>query len=103
MLDVESALAQAEGKLGIIPQDVADEIAAKAKTEFVKLERVKAIEAETNHDIAALSKGITEVCENGAGEYVHFGATSNDIVDSSNSLLIKDSIDVLKEKTRKID
>ena len=98
MLDVESALAQAEGKLGIIPQDVADEIAAKATTEYVKLDRVKAIEAETNHDIAALSKGITEVCENGAGEYVHFGATSNDIVDSSNSLLIKDSITVLKDK-----
>ena len=102
MLDVESALAQAEGKLGIIPQDVADEIAAKATTEFVKLDRVKAIEAETNHDIAALSKGITEVCENGAGEYVYFGATSNDIVDSSNSLLIKDSIDVLKEKLERL-
>ena len=102
MLDVESALAQAEGKLGIIPQEVADEIAAKATTEFVKLERVKAIEAETNHDIAALSTGITEVCENGAGEYVHFGATSNDIVDSSNSLLIRDSIDVLKEKLERL-
>ena len=102
MLDVESALAQAEGKLGIIPQEVADEIAAKATTEYVKLERVKAIEAETNHDIAALSKGITEVCENGAGEYVHFGATSNDIVDSSNSLLIRDSIEVLKEKLERL-
>ena len=43
-----------------------------------------------------------EVCENGAGEYVHFGATSNDIVDSSNSLLIKDSIDVLKEKLERL-
>ena len=102
MLDVESALAQAEGKLGIIPQEVADEIAAKATTEFVKLDRVKAIEEETNHDIAALSKGITEVCENGAGEYVHFGATSNDIVDSSNSLLIRDSIEVLKEKLERL-
>ena len=95
MLDIESALAQAEGELGIIPKEVADEISRKATTEYVKLERVKAIEAETNHDIAALSKGITEVCDNGAGEYVHFGATSNDIVDSSNSLLIRDSIDML--------
>ena len=93
MLDVESALAQAEGKLGIIPKEVADEIASKANTKYVKLERVNEIEAEINYDIAALSKGITEVCENGAGEYVHFGATSNDIVDSSNSLLIKDSIE----------
>ena len=102
MLDIESALAQAEGELGIIPKEVADEIARKANTEYVKLERVKAIEAETNHDIAALSKGITEVCENGAGEYVHFGATSNDIVDSSNSLLIRDSIDVLEEKVERL-
>ena len=102
MLDVESALAQAEAKLGIIPKEVGEEIAAKANTKYVKLDRVKAIEAETNHDIAALSKGITEVCENGAGEYVHFGATSNDIVDSSNSLLIRDSIEVLKEKLERL-
>ena len=102
MLDIESALAQAEGKLGIIPQEVADEIKAKANTKYVKLERMKEIEAETNHDIAALSKSITEVCENGAGEYVHFGATSNDIVDSSNSLLINDSINVLEEKLEKL-
>ncbi len=102
MLDIESALAQAEGELGIIPKEVADEISAKANTKYVKLERVKQIEAETNHDIAALSKGITEVCEDGAGEYVHFGATSNDIVDSSNSLLIKDSIEVLKEKLERL-
>ena len=102
MLDVEAALALAEGKLGIIPQEVADEIAAKANTKYVKLERMKEIEAETNHDIAALSKSITEVCENDAGEYVHFGATSNDIVDSSNSLLIRDSIDVLEEKVERL-
>ena len=102
MLDVEAALALAEGKLGIIPQEVADEIAAKANTKYVKLERMKEIEAETNHDIAALSKSITEVRENGAGEYVHFGATSNDIVDSSNSLLIRDSIDVLEEKLERL-
>ena len=97
-LDVESALAQAEGKLGIIPQEVADEIAAKANTKYVKLERVDEIEAQTKHDIAALVKAIGEVCDNDAGEYVLFGATSNDVVDSSNSLLLYDSIEELKEK-----
>ncbi len=102
MLDVESALSQAEGKLGIIPQEVADEIKAKSNTKYVTLERVDEIEAATNHDIAALFKGLTEQCENGAGEYVHFGATSNDIVDSSNSLLIRDSIEVLKEKLERL-
>lgn len=100
MLDVESALAQAEGKLGIIPQEIADEIADKANTDFVKLERINEIEAQTKHDIGALIKGLGEVCEDGAGEYVHFGSTSNDIVDSSNSLLIRDSIDVLEDKVQ---
>lgn len=100
MLDVESALAQAEGKLGIIPQEVADEIAAKANTDFVKLERVNEIEAQTKHDIGALVKGLGEVCENNAGEYVHFGATSNDVIDSSNSLLIRDSIEIIEDKLK---
>lgn len=100
MLDVETALAQAEGKLGIIPQDIADEIARKANTEYVKQERVNEIEKATKHDIGALVKGLGEVCENDAGEYVHFGATSNDIIDSSNSLLIKDSAEIIKDKIK---
>ncbi len=102
MLDIESALAQAEGELGIIPKEFADEIKAKATTKFVTVERVSEIEAETKHDIASLSKGLSEVCEGEAGEYVHFGATSNDIVDSSNSLLLKDSIEVLEEKIERL-
>ena len=81
---------------------MADEIAAKANTKYVKLERVDEIEAQTKHDIAALVKAIGEVCDNDAGEYVHFGATSNDVVDSSNSLLLNDSIEVLKEKVEKL-
>ena len=102
MLDIESALAQAEGELGIIPKEYADEIKAKANIKYVTLERVSEIEAETKHDIASLSKGLSEACDGEAGEYVHFGATSNDIVDSSNSLLLKDSIEVLEEKIERL-
>jgi len=102
MLDVESALSQAEAELGIIPKEVAEEIKTKANTKFVKLERVDQIERETNHDIAALVKGLAEQCVGDAGEYVHFGATSNDIVDSSQSILFKESIDVLEDKVEKL-
>lgn len=102
MLDVESALSQAEAQLGIIPKEVADEIKSKASTKYVKLDRVNEIERETNHDIAALVKGLGEQCEGDAGEYIHFGATSNDIVDSSQSLLFKESIEVLEEKVKRL-
>ncbi|MDD4594495.1 MAG: adenylosuccinate lyase [Methanobacteriaceae archaeon] len=101
-LDVESALAQAEAELNILPKNIADEISSKANTKYVTLERVNEIESQTKHDIAALTKGLAEQCEGEAGEYVHFGATSNDIVDSSNSLLIKDSIEVLEDKLKKL-
>ena len=65
-------------------------------------QRVSQIEAETNHDIASIVKALAEVCEDGAGEYVHFGATSNDIIDTSQSILFKESIRILKERIIKL-
>ena len=61
-------------------------------------ERVAEIEKETNHDIASIVKALSEVCDGEAGEYVHFGATSNDIIDSSQSLLLKESIEIIQDK-----
>jgi len=98
MLDIESALAQAEAEMGMIPTEYAAEIKKKANTQIVTLERVNEIERATNHDIASIVKALAEQCEGDAGEYVHFGATSNDIVDSSNSLLFKESMEILREK-----
>ena len=57
MLDIESALAQAEGELGIIPKEYADEIKAKANTKFVKLERMKVSDMR----IAWESNGLMEI------------------------------------------
>jgi adenylosuccinate lyase len=98
MLEVEAALAEAEAQLKLIPEDAAHEIKNKASTRFVTLKRVAEIESETNHDITSIVKALAEVCEGNAGEYVHFGATSNDIIDSSQSMLLKDSIQIIKTK-----
>ena len=102
MLKVEAALAKAEAEIGLIPKDAADEINKKATTEYVKQERVDEIEQATHHDIAALMKALEEVCENDAGEYVHYGATSNDIIDSSQSIQLKDSIIIIREEVVKL-
>jgi adenylosuccinate lyase len=98
MLEVEAALAEAEAQLKLIPKDAAHEIKNKASTRFVTLERVAEIEKETNHDITSMVKALAEVCDGDAGEYVHFGATSNDIIDSSQSMLLKDSIQIIEAK-----
>ena len=98
MLEVEAALAEAEAQIGLVPKEAALEIRSKASTQYVTNERVAEIEKETNHDIASIVKALAEVCEGDAGEYVHFGATSNDIIDSSQSLLLRDSIEIIQDK-----
>ena len=95
LLDVEAALARAHAKLGNIPTESAEVISQRANTRWVKLERVKEIESEINHDIMAVVKALSEVCGE-HGKYVHLGATSNDIIDTANALLIKESLDLIK-------
>jgi adenylosuccinate lyase len=86
LLDVEAALARAHAKVGNIPESAADEITKKASVEYVKIDRVKEIEKETKHDIMAVTRALDEVCKKGAGDFVHLGATSYDIVDTANAL-----------------
>ncbi|HEC86282.1 MAG TPA: adenylosuccinate lyase, partial [Thermoplasmatales archaeon] len=63
LLDVEAALAKAHAKVGNIPKEAADEIARKASTRYVKIDRVKEIEAETKHDIMAITRALSEQCK----------------------------------------
>ena len=102
MLEVEAALAEAEAQMGLVPPEAAQEIRSKASTRYVTNERVAEIEKETNHDIASIVKALAEVCDGEAGEYVHFGATSNDIIDSSQSLLLQESIDIIQDKITRL-
>jgi adenylosuccinate lyase len=99
-LRVEAALAMAHGKVGDIPMKAARAIAAKASPRYVKLDRVKQIEAETKHDVMALVKAITERSGE-AGRYVHLGATSSDIVDTATALQIRDALDIIDEDVRR--
>ncbi|AEK71977.1 adenylosuccinate lyase [Thermococcus sp. 4557] len=99
LLDVEAALARAHAKVGNIPEDSARVISERANTKWVKLDRVKEIEAEIHHDIMAVVKALSEVCGE-HGKYVHLGATSNDIIDTANALLIKESLEIVENDLR---
>ena len=91
-LSVEAALAKAQADLGVIPKKDAVEIAKKADLEHVKVERIKEIERETDHDIISMVRALSEKCDS---KFVHFGATSNDITDTALALQIKESIEIL--------
>ena len=97
LLDVEAALALAQAEVGNIPQKDAEKIAAKASTKYVKIERVKEVERDIRHDLAALVRVLAEVCDS-SGAYVHLGATSYDIVDTANSLQLKEAMVIVEKK-----
>lgn len=67
----------------------------------MKFERVKEIEAEIHHDIMAVVKALSEVCGE-HGKYVHLGATSNDIIDTANALLIKESLAIVERDLKEL-
>src|SRR6266566_2222948 len=80
LLDVEAALARAESKVGLVPREAAAEITKKATT-----------------NLMAVVLALTEACAGDAGNYVHLGATSNDIQDSATALQLRDAIRVIEE------
>ncbi len=90
---VEAALATALAKQGICSREIAEEIAKAA--EQVKAEEVYAEEMVTRHDVRALVNCIRKRVSDSAKPFVHFGATSYDIVDTANALRYKDSCEKL--------
>jgi adenylosuccinate lyase len=91
MLEVETAVAQAQAELKIIPGSAARQISAKGK---FSLSRIAEIEAETKHDVIAF---VSNVAENvgEAGRFVHFGMTSSDVLDTAFSLQVREAGEVL--------
>jgi adenylosuccinate lyase len=97
MLDVEAALAWAHAEVGNIRKEDAEKIMAVALLKNVKLSRVKEIEREIKHDVAALVRALAEAC-GPSGGYVHLGATSYDIVDTANALQLKEAIELIEKR-----
>ena len=96
-LEVERALIWAHLQLGKVSQKDYEAVAAIANPKSVSKERVSEIEAETKHDIMALTKAMAEAAGD-AGWCIHLGATSNDIVDTAVALQLRDSIVLLRKQ-----
>ena len=99
IVTAEVALARAEAAHGMIPREDAETIAACALN--ASLDRAKEIEAEINHDMMAIVKAVAEVCGD-AGGWIHYGATSNDILDTATALQVRESLALIEEKLARL-
>jgi adenylosuccinate lyase len=102
MLDVEAALAWVHAEVGNIPEKDAERIVAACSLKHVKLKRIKEIEREIRHDVAALVRALADACES-SGAYVHLGATSYDIVDTATALQLKDALKLIDKKLHDLE
>lgn len=93
----EAALARAQASLGIIPEEAAEEITETASLEYLDLEEVERKIAEIDLFTVAIIETWKEAIGDG-GEYIHYGATSQDISDTAMILLVRDGIELLQEE-----
>ena len=93
LLEVEATLAEVQESKNIIPKGTSKII--RNGITSVNRKRVEEIESEINHDVMAVVKALEEKTGD-AGKWIHFGATSYDIVDTARALQHKSAIVLLE-------
>lgn len=90
-LEVEIATAEVEAEAGIIPASAARAIRRRGHFE---VERIREIEKQVKHDVIAFTTNVSEHIGR-EGRYLHYGLTSNDVVDTAQALLVREASELL--------
>ena len=101
MIKVEIALAKAESELGLIPIKAAKEI-EQLSEQKIDVEKLATSTLEHGIPVIGLLKQLKEALSDTAKEYLHWGATSQDIVDSAQILVIKEILMVFENRIESI-
>jgi adenylosuccinate lyase len=97
-LDFEAAVAAAQAHIKMIPEDASKDIIKKAKSGKITIEKVKELETITEHDTAAIVEALSEQCSEESRPWVHYGLTSNDILDTTLSMQMRDAFSIIESK-----
>src|SRR5262245_49016405 len=92
MLEFEAALARAEGRAGVIPPDAAEAISAACRVELFDVPALLSETAVAGTLAIPLATALTARVGGEAGRYVHWGATSQDVIDTALVLQMRDGI-----------
>ena len=95
VMNIEAALARAQASQGIIPEWAAEEITKKAEVRYMPKTEVDAENEFVRHRLVSRLNVWKRSLENGAEEYLHYGATTVDIFDTVLVLQIKASLGIL--------
>ena len=94
-LDVELAATETLAEAGLVPKEAAATIRTKAKTDAA---RINEIEARVKHDVIAFTMAVGEtIGDSAAARWLHYGMTSNDVVDTAQALLVRDASHIIEK------
>src|SRR5947209_802098 len=103
-LAVELAASDALAELGEVPKDAAAALRAHASFDVA---RIDAIEREVKHDVIAFTTAVSEKMKAAghadASRWLHYGLTSNDIVDTAQALVLKQASALILDGARKLN
>jgi 3-carboxy-cis,cis-muconate cycloisomerase len=105
MLDFEAALARAEALLGMIPARAAEAIAAQCRVENLEAHALALAAADAGNLAIPLVKQLTQRVQQVAPEaasYVHWGATSQDVIDTALVLQLRDALAEIERATAEL-
>ena len=88
-LDFEAALALEQAALGLIPEAAARDIAAHARVDLIDLEVVAEGIRKTKHPLVPALREVQKRCRPEHGEWIHFGPTTQDALDTGTALQVK--------------
>jgi adenylosuccinate lyase len=101
-LEFEAAVAGAQAQIKMIPTGVAKEIIQTAMSDKITLERVAKLEAISDHDTAAVVEALSERCSAKSKPWIHYGLTSNDLIDTTISMQMRDVFGIIEPKILKL-
>src|SRR4029077_10629754 len=88
-LEVELAATETLAEAGQVPKDAAAAIRARAK---VDVARIHELESRVKHDVIAFTMAVGEsIGDSAAARWLHYGMTSNDVVDTAQALQIREA------------
>jgi 3-carboxy-cis,cis-muconate cycloisomerase len=97
-LDFEKALAVAQARLKIIPQEACDEIVKHCDAKDYDMAKLKEATERIGYPVLPVVQQLVKLCKDKLGEWSHWGATTQDITDTATVLQIRESLDIVEKE-----
>src|SRR5580704_4825389 len=95
-LDFEAGLAKAQARLGIIPKEAGEEIVRHCNASEIDFAKLKTETERIGYPVLPVVQQLVGLCRDGLGEWCHWGATTQDITDSTTVLQIGEALTLIE-------